>query len=155
MRLMPLMMTQFAPLCIDRPYMIHTRHQPPAANTLLAVFELGGYPNFTPLYQAEGFQVSQVTSVRKAISALKKAAPQVIVAEFNYQSDFRDRMSSLESLLAAAQHHPGIRVIAFYERETRPQLDRLLQQFELFETLAYPIGEGQLRNALQRAVGGG
>ena len=131
--------------------MIHTRHQPPAANTLLAVFELGGYPNFTPLYQAEGFQVSQVTSVRKAISVLKKAAPQVIVAEFNYQSDFRDRMSRLESLLAAAQHHPGIR----YERETRPQLDRLLPQFELFETLAYPIGEGQLRNALQRAVGGG
>lgn len=152
MRLMALMMTQFTPLCIGSPNMSHTNDSSPATKTLLAVFELGGYPNFTPLYQAEGFQVSQVTSVRKAISALKKTTPQVIVAEFNYQSDFRDRTSSLESLLAAAQHHPGIRVIAFYERETRPQLDRLLQQFELFEALSYPIEEERLRAALRRAV---
>ena len=123
---------------------------PDTQPTLLAVFELGGYPNFTPLYQAEGFQVSNVTSTRKAISALKKSAPTVIVAEFNYQSDFRDRMSSLESLLAAVQHHPNTRVIAFYEEETRPQLERLLQQFHLFETLSYPIDEDKLRAALQR-----
>ncbi len=124
------------------------------AKKLLMVFELGGYPNFTPLYQAEGFQVSSVTSTRKAITALKKSSPAVIVAEFNYQSDFRDRMSSLESLLAAVQHHPDTRVIAFYEAETRPQLDRLLQQFDLFETLAYPIDEIKLRAALQRAQAG-
>jgi len=123
-----------------------------APKHLLAVFELGGYPNFTPLYEAEGFRVTSVTSTRKAISALKKSPPAVIVAEFNYQSDFRDRTSSLESLLAAAQHHPGTRVIAFYEAETRPQLDRLLQQFELSSALAYPIEEDALRDALRRAV---
>ncbi len=152
---MAFMMTQFAPLCTGSTNMSHTNDSSIATNTLLAVFEQGGYPNFAPLYQAEGFRVSQVTSVRKAMSRLKKAPPRVIVAEFNYQSDFRDRMSSLESLLAAAQHHPGIRVIAFYERETRPQLDRLLQQFELFETLAYPIEEESLRAALRRAVAAG
>ena len=146
---MAFMMNQFSPLCSDGILMTGT-----TPKRLLAVFELGGYPNFTPLYEAEGFQVTSVTSTRKAMSALKKFAPDVIVAEFNYQSDFRDRMSSLESLLAAAQHHPGTRVIAFYETETRPQLDRLLQQFELSAALAYPIDEAALREALRRAVAG-
>ena len=150
---MPLMMNPFTEFCIDEFHMTLT-HDPHAshAKMLLAVFELGGYPNFAPLYQSEGFQVSSVSSTRKAISALKKASPAVIVAEFNYQSDFRDRTSNLESLLAAAQHHPGTRVIAFYETETRPQLDRLLQQFELFKTLPYPIDEEALRATLQRVM---
>jgi len=121
---------------------------------LLAVFELGGYPNFTPLYEEEGFAVTQVTSARKAISTMKKLRPAVVVAEFNYQSDFRDRTSSLESLLAAAQHHAGTRVIAFYEEETLPQLQRLQRHTPLFATLSYPIDEAALRDALRRARSG-
>lgn len=132
--------------------MSQPRPQTATAKTLLTVVELGGYPNFAALYQAEGLTVISATSTRKAISLLKKSSPVLIVAEFNYQSDFRDRMSNLESLLAAVQHHPGTRVIAFYEQETRPQLDRLLQQFELFDTLPYPIDEAALRAAVQRVL---
>jgi DNA-binding NtrC family response regulator len=122
----------------------------PQTKQLLWVLEQGGYPNFSPLYQAAGFQVTTVTSTRKAIAYLKKATPAVIVAEFNYQSDFRDRMSSLESLLAAVQRAAAAtKVIVFYERETQAQLDRLLTQFSVFATLAYPIDEERLRACLQ------
>ncbi len=126
-----------------------TASKPPV---LLAVFELGGYPNFAPLYAEEGFAVTAVTSARKAISAMKKLRPAVVVAEFNYQSDFRDRTSSLESLLAAAQHHAGTRVIAFYEAESQPQLQRLQGDTPLFATLSYPIDEAALRAALRDAL---
>ena len=67
---------------------------------LLAIIEMGGYPNFMPLYQSLGFSVEVVNSMRKARSALKKETPDVIVAEYNFQSQFRDRTSNLETLMA-------------------------------------------------------
>ena len=116
---------------------------------LLSLIELGGYPNFTPLYEREGFLVSAASTTRKAISAIKKKTPDVIVAEFNYQSDFRDRTSSLESLLSSVERFPNTRAIVFYEKETQHQLEKLLTQFDVFKTLAYPIEEDVLRAALR------
>ena len=124
-------------------------------HTLLAVIELGGYPNFLPLYQRMGYTVTQVSSSRKAIAAVKQAPPDVIVAEFNTQSDFRDRTSSLESLLAAVERHQltghTTHVIVFYEAQTQPQLDRLLSQFSVFKALPYPISNEQLEAVLDEA----
>jgi DNA-binding NtrC family response regulator len=122
------------------------------AKSLLSLIELGGYPDFSPLYRRAGFTVTTVNTARKAIAAVKKAPPAVIVAEFNYQSDFRDRTSSLESLLAAAERHAGIKVIVFYEKESRHQLDKLLAQFSVFATLAYPIAEQALEAELRRTL---
>ncbi|HSH30240.1 MAG TPA: hypothetical protein VK971_10065, partial [Thiohalobacter sp.] len=82
---------------------------------LLSIIELGGYPNFASLYQRLGCEVIVEGSMRKALAAARKRQPRVIVAEFNFQSDFRDRTSSLESLLAVVQRLPGTRVIVFYE----------------------------------------
>ena len=72
--------------------------------TLLAVVEQGGYPDFTALYEAMGFNVVMVKTPRKAISYLKKNSVFMLVAEFNFQTDFRDRTSSLESIMASVQH---------------------------------------------------
>ena len=71
--------------------------------TLLAIIELGGYPDFRNLYKSFGYDVFVESSSRKALSLLKKNHIDVIVAEFNYQHTFRDRLSSLESIIAAAQ----------------------------------------------------
>jgi hypothetical protein len=120
-------------------------------DTLLSIIELGGYPNFVPLYEQNGFHVVSERSVRKAISQLKKITPAVIVAEFNFQSDFRDRTSSLESLLAVMQKMPTTRLIVFYEREQAHQLDKLKARFPLIEALAFPIDAALLDTALKRA----
>lgn len=119
---------------------------------LLIVLELGGYPDFTRLYTAQGFTVHQVTSVRNAIRLMKKVSPEIIVAEFNFQSDFRDRTSSLESLLSTVQRAHSSKVIVFYEVEFAHQLERLTSQYPVFATLPFPIDEQQLRAALDRAV---
>ncbi len=112
---------------------------------LLAIVELGGYPNFTPLYRQAGYQVEMLASMRKALAAVKRRRPAVVVAEFNYQPDFRDRTSNLESLLATAQHLPETRVIVFYERENLERLEKLRQRFPFFHGLPYPVEVEQLR----------
>ncbi len=80
---------------------------------LLAVSEIGGYPNFTLLYEKLGYQVVVETSMRKVLKLLKKTTPQVVVAEFNYQSDFRDRTSSLESMMSIVQRTPISKLLSF------------------------------------------
>jgi len=119
--------------------------------TLLSIVEIGGYANFHPLYQSKGYTVETANSMRKAIKVLKKSHPSVIVAEFNFQSDFRDRTSSLESLMATVQSKVNTKVIVFYEKEQRKQLDRLLAVFDVYEIIAFPIDEQALSDALDRA----
>jgi len=88
--------------------------------------------------------------VRKALGAIKQSCPDAIVAEFNFQSDFRDRTSSLESLLAVVQRMPRTKVIVFYENEQAHQLAKLMARFPVHEALAYPIDARKLEESLRR-----
>jgi len=125
---------------------------PAPQKTLLSIIELGGYPDFRAIYERAGFKVETINSVRKAITALRTMKPDVIVAEFNYQSDFRDRTSSLESLLATIQRLPDTRLIVFYEKEFAHQLPRVTSRFALHATLPFPIDEAKLEEAVRSAA---
>lgn len=120
--------------------------------TLLSIVELGGYPNFAPLYERLGCRVLIENSMRKALTAVKQHRPRVVVAEFNFQSDFRDRTSSLESLISVVQRLPQTRVIVFYEQEYAHQLAKLQERVSLFKVMAYPINEDQLTANVQAAM---
>ena len=111
---------------------------------LMSVAEIGGYPNFTPLYQQAGYEVLVENRMRKAMSTIRKRTPQVIVAEFNFQSDFRDRTSSLESMMSVVERLPDTRVIVFYEKEYAHQFARLLAIHEFHQTFTFPIPEHEL-----------
>lgn len=115
---------------------------------LLSIIELGGYPDFTLLYESLGYQVLKADSVRKAVKLIRKEKPRVMVAEFNFQSDFRDRTSSLETLLSSTQGVTNASMIVFYEKEFEPQYQRFLKSFEVAASLTFPIEETQLRSAL-------
>jgi len=115
---------------------------------LLAITELGGYPDFTSLYNKLGFQVDAVDSMRKALRNLKKNSYSTVVAEFNFQSDFRDRTSSLETLMAVIQQLTEVKVVIFYEKEYEHQFDKLRARFSFHAELAYPIDEMKLKLAL-------
>lgn len=116
---------------------------------LLSITEIGGYPDFTPLYERLGYTVRRETTMRKVLQFLKKQRPAVIVAEFNFQSDFRDRTSSLESMMAVLQRMPGIQTIVFYDREYAHQLARLEERFVFAATLAFPLDENHLEKVLR------
>ena len=118
------------------------------APLLVEVVELGAYANFRPLYQRLGYRVESVNIGRKAISLLKRAQPDVVGAEFNYQIDFRDRTSNLESILAALQARPTVRVVVFYDAGEQAQLDLVRERFPAFTAIPYPIDETRLEAAL-------
>jgi hypothetical protein len=119
-------------------------------STLLAIVEMGGYPNFTGLYQRLGFKATFVNSQRKALGYLKKQVPDVIVAEYNFQSDFRDRTSNLETLMARLQGTAGTRVIVFYQPEHAHKFELLRVRFPIAAALTFPIEPAVMEEALLR-----
>jgi len=112
--------------------------------------ELGGYPNFTALYQRLGFRTKFVNSQRKALAYLKKQVPQVVVAEYSFQSDFRDHTSTLETLMARLQRHPGVQVVVFYQSEYAAKFDLFRARIPIAEALTFPVDPESMTAALER-----
>lgn len=120
---------------------------------LLSIIEIGGYPDFTVLYEAAGYTVVRADSVRKAVKLIRQHRPEVIVAEFNFQSDFRDRTSSLETILSSTQGISESEMIVFYEKEFENHYQRFLQNFRVSASLTFPVDETRLRDVLSELVG--
>lgn len=116
--------------------------------TLLSVIELLGYPNLRPLYERLGYRVQTEFAVRRAISHLRKEKAAVIVADFYFQPDFRDRVSNLESLLASVQSNREVKVLVLYEAAHQHALDRLLQRFRVDAALTLPVDETRVEALL-------
>jgi DNA-binding NarL/FixJ family response regulator len=118
---------------------------PPSLLMLNAFIGTAGYKK---LYQSLGFSVVTEWSERKAIGLLRKSPPDVLVADFYHQADFRDRLSNLESLLAAAQSAPNTRILVFYEPAHQAALDKVRQRMRIDVALAMPVDEAVLRATL-------
>ncbi|WP_126456511.1 hypothetical protein [Sulfuriflexus mobilis] len=116
---------------------------------LMSIVEVGGYQNLQPLYTRLGYRVETVHQMRKAMAMLKRRPPAAIVAEFNFQSDFRDRTSSLESLLATVERlQIAPTIVVFYEKEYAPQFERLHGGNPHVKAIPFPIDEAALEAAL-------
>lgn len=118
------------------------------APVLLNVIELLGYPNLRSLYERLGYRVLTEFAVRKAIGLMRKERPAVIVADFYFQPDFRDRVSNLESLLATAQSLKDVKVVVLYEAPHAHALERLRQRFRIDAALTLPAREAELEAQL-------
>jgi DNA-binding NarL/FixJ family response regulator len=119
-----------------------------SAPSLLMVNAFIGTAGYKKLYQELGFSVVTEWSERKAISLLRKAPPAVIVADFYHQTDFRDRLSNLESLLATAQGAPNTRILVFYEAAHQAVLDKVSARLRIDAAFTLPVQEDRLRATL-------
>lgn len=108
-----------------------------------------GSAGYKKLYQELGYTVVAEWSERKAISLIRKTPPDVIVADFYHQSDFRDRLSNLESLLATAQASPKTKILVFYEAAHQDVLEKVGARLRIDAALCLPVQEAQLRATLQ------
>ena len=117
--------------------------------SLLMVNAFIGTASYKKLYQELGFSVITEWSERKAISLVRKTPPAVIVADFYHQADFRDRLSNLESLLAAVQGAPNTHILIFYESAHQAALDTVRQRFRIDVALPLPVDEAVLRATLK------
>ncbi|MEQ1661628.1 MAG: hypothetical protein ABL877_02930 [Thiobacillus sp.] len=120
-----------------------------SAPTLLMVNAFIGTAGYKKLYQELGYQVAAEWTERKAIAFVRKTPPAVLVADFFHQSDFRDRLSNLESLLATAQASPTTKILVFYEAAHQTVLDTVSARLRVDVALPLPVAEAHLRHTLQ------
>ena len=115
---------------------------------LLMVNAFIGTASYKALYQQLGYDVMVEYSERKAISLIKKHPPDVIVADFFHQPDFRDRLSNLESLLASAARIPETRILVFYDAAHQDMLDKVRQRMRIDLAMTIPVNESDLASTL-------
>ena len=116
---------------------------------LLFFVDEGGFDDFTPLFEQLGFVVDFEGSQRKAVKLAKKNQYDVLVAEFSHNPEFRDRVSNIESLLAALEgNSASAKIIILYDNNNQPQLEQLKARYKMDSTLTFPVEEMQLQNCL-------
>ena len=116
---------------------------------LLTVIEFIEHAQYPAIYQSLGFDVTVEWQVRKAVSLIRKIKPDVIVADFYFQSDFRDRLSNLESLLAATQLSKDIKILVFYEIHNIAVLDKVRERMVIDAALPMPVSDEAIRAVLK------
>ena len=117
--------------------------------TLLAVIVFMAHGKLTELYRELGFEVTATWDERKAVALVRKLKPDVIVADFYFQSDFRDRLSNLESVLAAAQPLSDTRILLFHDPQDAAVLERVRTRMRIDAALPTPAAPAAIRSLLE------
>lgn len=116
---------------------------------LLFFVDEGGFDDFNPVFKQWGYAVDFEDSQRKAVKLAKKNHYQVLVAEFSYNPEFRDRVSNIESLLATLeQHSPQAKIVILYDKINQPQLEQLKKRYKIDANLPFPIDEKIMKKHL-------
>ena len=122
-----------------------------ASKTLYSIFESGAYPKFSELYDSLGIEETQFSSMRKAISALKKQ-PDYIVAEFEYgygNNYAGVNISNLDVMLYSLQKYsPQTKVIVLVDKSEFQYVDKLNDIIMLHDILKYPVNMNSLKQVL-------
>jgi len=123
------------------------------AKTLFSIIESPAHPNFSDLYRQLEIEENKITSMRKAISALKKQQPDFIVAEFfyGYGNNYAGvNISNLDVLLYSLQKYSAqTKVIVLVDKDEYKHVNKLNNIIELHDILKNPINLNQLKMSLE------
>ena len=118
-------------------------------------------PVFCSLYEDMGYEVMQFTTVRKAIGALRKHKPKVVIAQFlyaysnNYASN---HISNLDTLLITLQTLPGKKpdVIFLCYKEEIGYLEELTEHYagccSTNHALTIPVNKDDMEATLKTHI---
>ena len=120
---------------------------------LFSIVESPGHPNFGPLYRQLGIREVRLSSIRKAIQALKRQLPDFVVAEFfyGYGNNYAGaNLGNLDVFLSSLQKYaPGARVIVMVDPTQRRYAEQLAERFPVSAVLAQPVGVSDLEAVLR------
>ncbi|HSG11175.1 MAG TPA: hypothetical protein VLB10_05445 [Gammaproteobacteria bacterium] len=123
-----------------------------AAPVLFSIIESPAHRDFSALYRRLGIEDVRLTSMRKAISALKRAVPDYVVAEFmyGYGNNYAGvNVCNLDVFLYSLQKYSReTRIIVMVERRELQYVDKLAALFPLHAVVTLPVNEGDLEQAL-------
>jgi DNA-binding NarL/FixJ family response regulator len=116
--------------------------------TLFSIIESPGHPRFEALYQRLGITQIKLPSQRKALQALKRRAPDWVVAEFFYgfgNNYAGANVSNLDVFLASLRKQaPEARVIVLVSKEQAQYVPLLAERFPLHAVLTLPVTEAEV-----------
>ncbi|VAW54135.1 hypothetical protein MNBD_GAMMA05-1518 [hydrothermal vent metagenome] len=120
--------------------------------TLFSIIESPAHPNFSDFYKTLEIDEIKLTSMRKAISSLKKQQPDFIVAEFyyGYGNNYAGvNISNLDVLLYSLQKYSAqTKVIVLVDKNEFKYVDKLNNIIKLHAILKYPVSKNQLQKPL-------
>lgn len=125
-----------------------------SAKTLFSIIESSAHPNLTALYDSLGIKESKISSMRKAIAALKKQQPDFIVAEFfyGYGNNYAGvNISNLDVLLYSLQKYSAqSKVIVLVDKSEFQYVDKLNEIIKLHDVFIFPVNSSKLQKSLTR-----
>jgi len=120
--------------------------------TLFSIIESPNHPNFTALYREAGVQETKISSMRKAIAALKKQPPDFIVAEFfyGYGNNYAGvNISNLDVLLYSLQKYSSsTKVIVLVDKSEFKYVEKLNDIIKLHDILKSPVKDKKMRESI-------
>lgn len=120
--------------------------------TLFSIVESPLHPNFSALYQRLGYEEVQLTSTRKAVSALKKQVPDLVVADFvyGYSNNYSGiHISNLDVFLMSMQKFaPATPVIILAAANELEHAEKMRNICEIAAILPFNVSEPTLEATL-------
>jgi len=115
---------------------------------LYSIIQSPLHPKLNSFYQRQDLNEIRLTSVRKAIQALKKQPPNYVVADFiyGYGNNYAGvNISNLDVFLySLVKYAADCKVLVCYEKSDKAYVLKLEELFPDIMTLVYPIQENQI-----------
>jgi hypothetical protein len=122
---------------------------------LYSIIESPAHPNLSGLFRRLGIEELRLPSQRKAVQALKRRAPDWVVAEFFYgfgNNYAGANLSNLDVFLGSLQRYaPNARVLVLVAKDQRAYVDLLAERFPLHGVLVQPVREDEVEALLTEA----
>jgi len=123
---------------------------------IFSVAEAPSFPNLSGLCKKLNIEQQLYTTTRKAMTALKKCSPDIVVAEFlyGYGSNYAGvNVSNLDVFLYSLQKYaPDAKKIILVKRNERKFVDKLNDIISLDEILTYPIDIHNIEKILSEMI---
>ena len=123
---------------------------------LLSVVESPTHPDCSAAYRALGLEVETVTSIRKAIAAVKRRPPDVVVAEFfyGYGNNYAGvNLGNLDTLLATLRSKaPQARTVVMVDKGERRWAEQLATLYPVARILEQPVDCAGLGAAVEAVL---
>lgn len=115
---------------------------------LFSIVESPLHPRLSPLFKRLGFDEVELTSTRKAVSALKKQKPDLVVADFvyGYSNNYSGiHISNLDVFLMSMQKFaPGTPVIILAAKDELEHAEKMREICEIVAILPFGVKEPEL-----------
>ncbi|MDH5784919.1 MAG: hypothetical protein OEZ16_04825 [Chromatiales bacterium] len=116
--------------------------------TLFSIIESPLHPKLSALYRRLGFEEIELTSTRKAVSALKKQKPDLVVADFvyAYSNNYSGiHISNLDVFLMSMQKFaPKTPVVILAAKDELEHAQKMREICEIAAIFPFNVSEAQL-----------